>query len=101
MKQALSPMTFAAGCEAEPLPAGPCRDRLMIAMSVRMARAALGWSQTELGRLLGMSQRAIHRIEQGHSTPRRTTLLAIEGLLTKAGLKIEERSDGGFAIAVP
>jgi transcriptional regulator with XRE-family HTH domain len=87
--------------QLQPEQSSLCRDRLMIAMSVRMARAALGWSQTELGRLLGMSQRAIHRIEQGHSTPRRTTLLAIEGLLTKAGLKIEERSDGGFAIAVP
>jgi len=70
-------------------------------MSVRMARAALGWSQAELGRLLGMSQRAIHRIEQGHSTPRRTTLLAIEALLEKAGLKIEACSDGGFRISVP
>jgi transcriptional regulator with XRE-family HTH domain len=101
MKQTLSQMASAIGCGAEPLPAGPCRDRLMIAMSVRMARAALGWSQTELGRLLGMSQRAIHRIEQGHSAPRRTTLLAIEGLLAKAGLKIEDCGDGGFRIAVP
>jgi transcriptional regulator with XRE-family HTH domain len=66
-----------------------------------MARAALGWSQAELGRLLGMSQRAIHRIEQGHSMPRRTTLLAIEALLAKAGLKIEACSDGGFRISVP
>jgi hypothetical protein len=31
-----------------------------------------------------MSQRAIHRIEQGHSEPRRTTLPAIESLLRKA-----------------
>jgi len=54
------------------------RDRLLVAATVRMARAALGWSQAEFGRFLGMSQRAIHRIEQGHSEPRRTTLLAIE-----------------------
>ena len=68
-----------------------------------MARAALGWSQAEFGRFLGMSQRAIHRIEQGHSEPRRTTLLAIESLLRKAGFKIEDRSDGGFqtSTAVP
>ena len=52
------------------------RDCLLVAMAVRMARAALGWSQAELGRFLGMSQRAIHRIEQDHSEPRRTTLLA-------------------------
>jgi len=77
------------------------RDRLLVAMTVRMARAALGWSQAEFGRFLGMSQRAIHRIEQGHSEPRRTTLLAIESLLRKAGFKIEDRSDGGFSLVVP
>jgi transcriptional regulator with XRE-family HTH domain len=76
-------------------------DRLLVATTVRMARAALGWSQAELGRFLGMSQRAIHRIEQGHSEPRRTTLLAIESLLRKAGFKIEDRSDGGFSLVVP
>ncbi len=77
------------------------RDRLLVATAVRMARTALGWSQAEFGRFLGMSQRAIHRIEQGHSEPRRTTLLAIESLLRKAGLKIEDRPDGGFAMIVP
>jgi len=86
---------------------GPCqasvsqRDRLLVAMAIRMARAALGWSQAEFGRFLGMSQRAIHRIEQGHSEPRRTTLLAIESLLSKAGFKIEDRNDGGFSMNVP
>jgi transcriptional regulator with XRE-family HTH domain len=86
---------------ADQLSARQCRDRLMFAISVRMARAALGWSQAELGRLLGMSQRAIHRIEQGHSAPRRTTLLAIESIFIKAGLKIESRGDGGFCVIVP
>ncbi len=76
-------------------------DRLLVATTVRMARAALGWSQAELGRFLGMSQRAIHRIEQGHSEPRRTTLLAIESLLRKAGFKIQDQADGGFSMAVP
>jgi transcriptional regulator with XRE-family HTH domain len=77
------------------------RDRLLVAMTVRLARAALGWSQAEFGRFLGMSQRAIHRIEQGHSEPRRTTLLAIESLLRKAGFKIEDHGDGGFSMTVP
>jgi transcriptional regulator with XRE-family HTH domain len=87
--------------QADQLTAAASRDRLMVAMTIRMARAALGWSQAELGRLLGMSQRAIHRIEQGHSAPRRTTLLAIESLLERAGLKIEDRGDGGFCMIVP
>ena len=59
-------------------------DRLLVATTVRMARAALGWSQAEFGRFLGMSQRAIHRIEQGHSEPRRKTLLAIESSVAKS-----------------
>ena len=95
MKQGVS------NTQAVSFSAGQTRDRLVVAMSVRMARAALGWSQAELGRLLGMSQRAIHRIEQGHSAPRRTTLLAIEALLGKAGLKIEACGDGGFRMSVP
>jgi transcriptional regulator with XRE-family HTH domain len=80
--------------------AKPSCDRLIVAMTVRMARAALGWSQSELGHHLGMSQRGIHRVEQGHSTPRRATLLALEAVFTKAGLKIEERTDGGFCVHV-
>jgi DNA-binding XRE family transcriptional regulator len=82
------------------IPIGQSRDRVIAAMTVRMVRAALGWSQFEFGRVLGMSQRAIHQIEQGHSEPRRTTLLAIESLLNKAGFEIENRSDGGFCIIV-
>lgn len=66
-----------------------------------MARAALGWSQVELGRLLGMTQRSVHRIEQGDCEPRRTTLLAIESLLRHAGLQVEFRSDGSLCIVVP
>jgi len=82
------------------LPIGQSPDRMMTAMTVRMVRAALGWSQFEFGRILGMSQRAIHQIEQGHSEPRRTTLLAIENLVNKAGFEIENRGDGGFCIIV-
>jgi transcriptional regulator with XRE-family HTH domain len=83
------------------IPASWPHDRLVVATTVRMARAALGWSQVEFGRRLGMTQRSVHRIEQGHSEPRLTTLLAIEHLLRRAGLKIEHRNDGGFCIVVP
>ena len=77
------------------------RDPLAIGTTIRMARAALGWSQVEFGRRLGMTQRSVHRIEQGHCEPRRTTLLAIESLLRRAGLKIEHRTDGGLCMVVP
>ncbi len=92
-----------AASTAKPAPALPAdhRDALAVAMTVRMARAALGWSQLELGRHLGMTQRSVHRIEQGHVQPRRTTLLAIEGLLRRAGLEIRHHDDGGFCVEVP
>ena len=77
------------------------RDAVAFAASLRMARAALGWSQVELGRLLGMTQRSVHRIKQGDCEPRRTTLLAIESLLRHAGLHVELRSDGSLCIVVP
>ena len=84
-----------------PAPAGQRHDATAFATCVRMARAALGWSQHDLARMLGMTQRSIHRIEQGHCAPRRVTVLAIENLLHDAGLAIEFDRDGGVAIAVP
>ena len=77
------------------------RNNMAFAASLRMARAALGWSQVEFGQLLGMTQRSVHRIEQGGCEPRRTTLLAIESLLRQAGLQVELRSDGSLCIVVP
>ncbi|MBS0532433.1 MAG: helix-turn-helix transcriptional regulator [Proteobacteria bacterium] len=71
------------------------------AVYVRMARAALGWNQCDLARLLGMTQRSINRIELGHCEPRRTTMLAMEGLLRKAGVRVEYGADGCVAVTVP
>jgi len=71
------------------------------AASIRMARAFLGWSQSDLAQMLGMTQRSIHRIEQGHAEPRRTTVLAVEVLLKGEGLVLEYRRDGGFSVIVP
>ncbi|MGE0565791.1 MAG: helix-turn-helix transcriptional regulator [Pseudolabrys sp.] len=89
------------GLRSGPALAGERHDTAAFATCVRMARAALGWSQHDLARMLGMTQRSIHRIEQGHCEPRRVTVLAIENLLRDAGLSIEFDRDGGVAIAVP
>jgi transcriptional regulator with XRE-family HTH domain len=90
-----------SGLGAGGVPVSRPHDPLAVAITVRMARAALGWSQVEFGRRLGITQRSVHRIEQGHSEPRLTTLLAIESLLGGAGLKIEHRMDGGLCMIVP
>ena len=53
-------------------------ERLAFAAKLRLSRAVLGWSQSELGFRIGLSQRAVHKIEQGDTEPRRSTVRAIE-----------------------
>ncbi len=76
-------------------------DQSAFAIYIRMARAALGWSQHDLARMLGMTQRSVNRIELGHCEPRRTTIMAMESLLRKAGLKVEYSFDGSVSVTVP
>ena len=75
-------------------------ERRAFAAKVRMARAVLGWSQSEFGIRVGLTQRAIHKLEQGETEPRRTTVRAIEQVWTHAGLEFEELPDGGFRAIV-
>jgi transcriptional regulator with XRE-family HTH domain len=58
-----------------------------------MGRAALGWSQCDLARQLGMTQRAVNRIELGHTEPRRSTALAIESVMRAAGVVLDYGDD--------
>ncbi|HXD45330.1 MAG TPA: helix-turn-helix transcriptional regulator [Pseudolabrys sp.] len=67
--------------------------RLQFAACVRMGRAALGWSQCDLARELGMTQRAVNRIELGHTEPRRRTTLAIEAIMRHAGVELAYGDD--------
>jgi DNA-binding XRE family transcriptional regulator len=75
-------------------------ERRAFAAKVRMARAVLGWSQSDLGRHVGLTQRAIHKLEQGETEPRRTTVRAIEQVWAHEGLEFEELPDGGFRAIV-
>jgi len=68
-------------------------QRLQFAACVRMGRAALGWSQCDLARHLGMTQRAINRLELGHTEPRRRTTLAIEAILRQSGVALNYGDD--------
>ena len=63
-------------------------SRLQFAACVRMGRAALGWSQCDLARALGMTQRAVNRLELGHTEPRRRTTLAIEAIMRQSGVAL-------------
>jgi DNA-binding XRE family transcriptional regulator len=65
-----------------------------------MVRAVLGWSQTELGRRVGLTQRAIHKLERGETVPRRTTVRAIEAIWREQDIGFENLADGGFRVNI-
>jgi DNA-binding XRE family transcriptional regulator len=75
-------------------------ERRAFAAKVRMARAVLGWSQSEFGAHVGLTQRAIHKLEQGNTEPRRATVHAIEEVWRDQGIEFEDLADGGFRVVV-
>jgi predicted transcriptional regulator len=75
-------------------------ERLMFAAKVRAARAVLGWKQSELGKRAGLTQKSIHRIEQGNDDLRRSTVIIVEQVLKAEGIEFEETSGGGFKVVV-
>lgn len=75
-------------------------ERRAFAAKVRMARAVLGLSQSEFGACVGLTQRAIHKLEQGETEPRRATVHAIEDMWRSEAIDFEDLPDGGFRVAV-
>jgi len=75
-------------------------ERHAFAAKIRVARAVLGWSQSELAFRVGLTQRAIHKIEQGDTEPRRSTVRAIEEVWREEDVEFEDLPDGGFRLSV-
>ncbi|HZQ12260.1 MAG TPA: helix-turn-helix transcriptional regulator [Pseudolabrys sp.] len=75
-------------------------ERRAFAAKVRMSRALLGWSQSEFGARVGLTQRSIHKLERGETEPRRSTVYAIEEVWRQKGLVFEDLGDGGFRAIV-
>jgi transcriptional regulator with XRE-family HTH domain len=75
-------------------------ERHAFAAKIRLARAVLGWSQSELGSRIGMTQRAIHKLEQGETEPRRTTMRALEEIWREHHIEFEDLADGGFRVGI-
>jgi DNA-binding XRE family transcriptional regulator len=75
-------------------------ERHAFAAKIRVARAVLGWSQTDLALRVGLTQRAIHMLEQGDTEPRRTTVRAIEEVWRAQGIEFEDLPSGGFRVSV-
>ena len=74
--------------------------RMTFAAKVRAARAVLGLKQSELAKRAGLTQKSIHRIEQGADYPRRSTIIALEQVLKAEGIEFEEMPGGGFKVVV-
>ena len=75
-------------------------DRNVFATKIRLVRAVLGWSQTELGLQVGLTQRAIHKLEQGETAPRRSTVRALEDIWRKQNIEFEDLADGSLRVSI-
>ena len=65
---------------------------------VRAARAVLGISQKELAAMSGVSHPALNRIERQESSPRLSTVEAIEEALRDVGIRFSIDADGNQAM---
>jgi DNA-binding XRE family transcriptional regulator len=75
-------------------------DCRAFAAKLRMARALLDWSQSELALRIGLTQRGVHILEKGETEPRRTTMRAIEMVWHHEGIEFEDMPGGGFRLTV-
>src|SRR5580704_504435 len=80
---------------------GACRGMAIAGAAVTilgvqcfLARTALGWSLSQLGRAAGVSYHTVQYFERGGST-RRSTVEAIQRTLEKAGVIFIDANDGG------
>jgi transcriptional regulator with XRE-family HTH domain len=60
---------------------------MITARQIRAARALLGWSQQQLADKAIISLNAVTRLERSEVDPRVSTIEAVQGALTKAGVE--------------
>jgi DNA-binding XRE family transcriptional regulator len=75
-------------------------ERSAFGAKLRAARAILGLSQEEVGDRVGLTQRSVHRIEQGLVEARLRTMLTIEQFWQQHGIAFDDLPDGGFRLVV-
>ena len=73
-------------------------ERLAFAAKIRTTRALTGWSQTELAQRVRLTQRSVHKLEQGGTEPRRATVRVIEQVWRDLGIEFEDLADGSFRL---
>jgi transcriptional regulator with XRE-family HTH domain len=77
------------------------REQRIFAAKLRVTRAVLGWSQTDLANQAGLTQRAVHKLEQGDTEPRRATVAVMKHVWLTMGFTFEDLPDGAFRLTVP
>jgi len=75
-------------------------ERIAFSAKVRAARAILGLSQDQFARGIGLTQKSVHRIEQGTVDPKLQTVLKIQRFWAGQGVFFEDLRDGGFRLVV-
>jgi transcriptional regulator with XRE-family HTH domain len=76
-------------------------ERYLLAAKIRTARALLGWSQQRFADEVGVTQRAIHKLETAAVEPRRATALAIEAALARRRIIFDRGDDGSLRVSAP
>ena len=76
------------------------QEQASFGAKVRVARAVLDLSQDEFARRVGLTQKSVHRIEQGIVEPKLRTMLTIERYWSDNGVAFEDLRDGGFRLVV-
>jgi len=74
--------------------------RAAFAAKVRVARAVLAMSQDEFAQNVGLTQKSVHRIEQGSVEPKLRTVMAIERFWAARGIAFDDGRNGGFSLTV-
>ena len=67
--------------------------RTQVALTIRAARTALGWSQEELAKRAKISKPTIARIEMSGISPRADTLNTLMKVFKKQGVDVEMDAD--------
>ena len=67
--------------------------RTQVALTIRAARTALGWSQEELAKRANISKPTIARIEMSGISPRADTLNTLMQVFKKQGVDVEIDAD--------
>jgi DNA-binding XRE family transcriptional regulator len=75
-------------------------ERAAFGAKVRASRALLMLSQDQLAARLGLTQKSVHRIEQGTVDPKLRTQVTVQQFWRDNGIGFEDLPDGGFRLVV-